>query len=91
MPSRRCSAVAAAFRLRELGFDGEAAAMTRLALRSPDRADRESLEAALLMTSDAFDLARSGAVEPEVIEERGTGSPARAADSWRMTPCMTGV
>jgi len=30
------------------------------------------------MTSDIFDLATSGTVEPEVIEERGNGSPARA-------------
>ena len=140
------SAYPAVARLRELGFDDEAAAMARLALRHPDCADRESLEAALHeigsapdgwmdalaefarnpsverwdelmafvpeevfyqrlrntiatlmrlgcegnvlfrcatkfgMTSDAFDLARSGTVDPAVIEERGAGSPARA--SW---------
>lgn len=31
------------------------------------------------MTSDVFDLARSGTVDPEVIEARGEGSPARPA------------
>lgn len=31
------------------------------------------------MTSDVFDLAQSGAVDPQVIESRGEGSPARAA------------
>jgi hypothetical protein len=30
------------------------------------------------MTSDVFDLATSGTVDPEVIEERGAGSPARS-------------
>lgn len=31
------------------------------------------------MTSDVFDLGRSGAVDPEVVEARGEGSPARPA------------
>lgn len=31
------------------------------------------------VTSDMFDLAASGTVDPELIEERGAGSPARAA------------
>ena len=34
-------------RLRELGYDDEAAATARLALRYPDCKDREGLEAAL--------------------------------------------
>jgi hypothetical protein len=131
-------------RLRELGFDDEAAATARLALRDPECIDRDPLEAALHeiastpdgwldalaelarapseerwnalmrfvpeevfyqrlrntiatlmrlgcdgnilfrcatrlgMSSDIFDLAKSGTVDPEVIEERGAGSPARA-------------
>jgi hypothetical protein len=31
------------------------------------------------MTTDAFDLARSGTVDPATIAERGNGSPARSA------------
>lgn len=131
-------------KLRELGFDDEAAATARLALRDPECLDREALEIALHeiasspdgwldalaafahdpseegwqqlmlfvpeevwyqrlrnttevlmrlgcdgnvlfrctakigMHSGIFDLARSGTVDPEVIEERGAGSPARA-------------
>lgn len=131
-------------RLHELGYDDEAAATARLALRDHECLDRPALEQALHeiasvpdgwldalaafarepgierwdelmqfvpeevfyqrlrhtiatlhrlgcdgnvlfrcatrigMTSDVFDLARSGTVDPEVIEERGAGSPARA-------------
>jgi hypothetical protein len=138
------SALPLVVRLRELGYDTEAAATARLAVRDPDCLDREALEAALHeigsapdgwmealaefarnpgeqrwnelmtfvppevfyqrlrntiatlmrlgcdgnilfrcattlgMTPDIFDLATSGTVDPEVIEERGAGSPARA-------------
>jgi len=131
-------------KLRELGYDGEAAATARLALRAAECPDREALEVALReiasspdgwfdalaefahdpseerweelmrfvpeevwyqrlrnttevlmrlgcdgnvlfrctarigMHSGVFDLARSGTVDPEVIEERGAGSGARA-------------
>jgi len=132
-------------RLRSMGFDDEAAATARLALRDPECRDRDALEQALHeiasspdgwldaladfarnpslerweelmqfvpedvfyqrlrqtiatlhrlgcegnmlfrcatkigMTPDVFDLATSGTVDPEVIEERGADSPARAA------------
>lgn len=131
-------------RLRELGYDVEAAATARLALRDPECPDREALESALHeiasspdgwldalaafahdpseerweelmlfvpeedwyqrlrntteilmrlgcdgnilfrcsakvgMHSGIYDLARSGTVDPEVIEERGADSAARA-------------
>lgn len=138
------SSLPVVMRLRELGYEDEAAAHARLALRDADCKDREALEQVLLeiasapdgwldaladfarnpslerwdelmqfvpedvfyqrlrhtiatldrlgcegnmlfrcatktgMTSDVFDLVRSGRVDPEVIEERGSGSPARA-------------
>lgn len=138
------SALPLVARLRELGYDTEAAATARLAVRDPKCLDRAALEAALEeigsapngwvealaefarhpseerwnelmtfvpedvfyqrlrntittlmrlgcdgnvlfrcatrlgMTPDIFDLATSGTVDPEVIEERGSGSPARA-------------
>jgi hypothetical protein len=139
------SALPAVKKLAECGYSDDAAAVARLALRAPDCADREELEAAIAqaanvsdgwvtaieefakhpseerweelmrfvpvedhyqrlrytlalllslhcdgnilfqcatklgMTSDAFDLARSGTVDPEVIVARGDGSPARPA------------
>lgn len=139
------SALPAVKKLLECGDSDHAAAIARLALRAPDCADREELEAAIAqaanisegwvsaleefashpseerwdelmrfvpleehyqrlrytlalllslhcdgnilfrcatkigMTSDAFDLARSGTVDPEVIEARGEGSAARPA------------
>jgi hypothetical protein len=131
-------------KLRELGFDDEAAATARLALNDPECRDREALEpllneiasspdgwldalaafvhdpseegwqqlmrfvpeevwyqrlrnttevlmrlgcdgnvlfrctARIGMHSGIFDLAKSGMVDPDVIEERGAGSGARA-------------
>jgi hypothetical protein len=131
-------------KLRELGFDAEAAATARLALRNPECRDRADLEASLTeiasspdgwfdalaafahdptdegwqqlmrfvptevwyqrlrnttevlmrlgcdgnalfqcnarigMHSGIFDLAKSGIVDPEIIEERGDGSGSRA-------------
>lgn len=139
------SALPAVNKLAESGYPDDAATVARLALRAPDCADREGLEAAIAqaanvsdgwvsaieefanhpseerwdelmrfvpveehhqrlrytlallltlhcdgnllfqcaaklgMTSDAFDLAQSGTVDPEVIEARGEGSPARPA------------